>query len=107
MVIMKAVNKAKLGSVFIRSSLTSDPVPLASLLSKDSAIAFRTKLRLDGRYLFPNTMPRSVPVYDFEISFAEVLGIRHETLRRYVGRNVPLLPGRSLLCSQAVAEADD
>ena len=29
-------------------------------------------------------MPRPIPVYDFEISFAEVLGIRYETLRRYV-----------------------
>jgi len=27
---------------------------------------------------------RTIPVYDFEIPFAQILGIRHETLRRYI-----------------------
>jgi hypothetical protein len=51
---------------------------------------------------------RTIPVYDFEIPFAQVLGIRHETLRRhielgFITPDAKITNGRPLFLAEAAS----
>jgi predicted site-specific integrase-resolvase len=50
-------------------------------------------------------MPQAKPIFDFKVPFAAVLGIRHETLRRYIKLGV-IAPDAQTTSGRALFLAD-